>query len=301
MEETSKFQGDFAATSDGLAGSLKIMNAELANAKVAIGEELIPIQLEWVKVQRKLVIPALGEVAGAMGRGSDEIGEVADAWGRAADDSEDWGDRVTGAAEGMSTILKASILGIPGLFIDMGDAAEDSVEPTDHYKDALAQLKERGLNPVADSMEEIPELAKKYRDALAETVGAVQAAADSQAFRDFADAAASLFGIPAAVRAARDAAIPTGAIPSSARSGTGGGFQEFGHAGGVIPGMAGTNQMITAQAGERIIPRGGGGGGTTVIVNMGVVGDPYQAAQVIRDLLTQGETADGTRISGVSI
>jgi len=44
MEQTTKAQGDFARTSDGLANKQRILNAELEDTKAAFGEKLIPIQ-----------------------------------------------------------------------------------------------------------------------------------------------------------------------------------------------------------------------------------------------------------------
>jgi phage-related protein len=43
MEQTSKTQGDFANTSDGLANSQRIANAEIENARAKLGDELLPI------------------------------------------------------------------------------------------------------------------------------------------------------------------------------------------------------------------------------------------------------------------
>jgi hypothetical protein len=42
MEETAQMAGDFAATSDGLANSMRILEADLDNAKATIGEAMVP-------------------------------------------------------------------------------------------------------------------------------------------------------------------------------------------------------------------------------------------------------------------
>jgi uncharacterized protein (DUF2164 family) len=42
MEETSQMAGDFANTSDGLANSMRILEADLDNAKATIGEAMVP-------------------------------------------------------------------------------------------------------------------------------------------------------------------------------------------------------------------------------------------------------------------
>ena len=49
MEQTAKTAGDFAATSDGLAGSQKKLSAAWEEAMVVVGEELVPAVTELVK------------------------------------------------------------------------------------------------------------------------------------------------------------------------------------------------------------------------------------------------------------
>ena len=66
LKQTNKFAGDFANTSDSLANQQRIANAEFENAKIAIGEELLPVQLELVKAGRVL-IPMLADTAKEFG------------------------------------------------------------------------------------------------------------------------------------------------------------------------------------------------------------------------------------------
>ena len=55
MEQTKNAQGDFARTSDGLANSMRITKAELADAGAKIGTMLLPYALQAVEVIRNLV------------------------------------------------------------------------------------------------------------------------------------------------------------------------------------------------------------------------------------------------------
>jgi hypothetical protein len=65
------------------------------------------------------------------------------------------------------------------------------------------------------------------------------------------------------------------------------------HSGGRVPGPAGANVPIMAQAGETVIPRGGGeGGGVNVYVN-GFVGSEMQLAQEIDRILTRRGRTSG--------
>lgn len=59
LAQSSDAQGDFARTGDGLANSQRKLRAELSNLMVDIGNELLPLFLEVVKVVSKGVIPAI--------------------------------------------------------------------------------------------------------------------------------------------------------------------------------------------------------------------------------------------------
>jgi hypothetical protein len=73
-EQTSAAQGDFARTSDGLANQTRILTAQLENAKVTIGQALLPIVLELAKVFSEKVIPIVQKVADAFGSKADGMG-----------------------------------------------------------------------------------------------------------------------------------------------------------------------------------------------------------------------------------
>lgn len=54
FDQTSDAQGDFARTSDGLAGKQKILSAQIENTKIALGEGLIPVAIKAFEVLQKL-------------------------------------------------------------------------------------------------------------------------------------------------------------------------------------------------------------------------------------------------------
>jgi hypothetical protein len=62
FEQTTDAQGDFARTSDGLAGQMKILNAQFENMKVQLGSKLIPLVSTLVGTLNDL---AFGGEAGA--------------------------------------------------------------------------------------------------------------------------------------------------------------------------------------------------------------------------------------------
>ena len=65
MEQTSKVQGDFANTADGLANSQRIANAEIENGKARLGESLLPIVAAVTKYLTDFFVPILDGVADA--------------------------------------------------------------------------------------------------------------------------------------------------------------------------------------------------------------------------------------------
>ena len=73
-QQTGAAQGDFARTSDGLANQTRILTAQLENAKVTIGEALLPIVLELATFFSEKVIPIVEKVAAAFGENKDGLG-----------------------------------------------------------------------------------------------------------------------------------------------------------------------------------------------------------------------------------
>jgi phage-related protein len=59
MEQTSKTAGDFANTSDGLANSQRIANAELENARAEMGDALLPVMSDLTKFAAETFIPII--------------------------------------------------------------------------------------------------------------------------------------------------------------------------------------------------------------------------------------------------
>lgn len=65
MAQTSKVQGDFANTADGLANSQRIANAEIENGKARLGEALLPIMAAVTTFMASVFIPILDGVGNA--------------------------------------------------------------------------------------------------------------------------------------------------------------------------------------------------------------------------------------------
>lgn len=73
-QQTGAAQGDFERTSDGLANKTRILTAQLENAKVTIGEALLPIVLELATFFSEKVIPIVQQVSEAFGSKADGLG-----------------------------------------------------------------------------------------------------------------------------------------------------------------------------------------------------------------------------------
>jgi hypothetical protein len=72
FEQTGAAQGDFERTSDGLANKTRILTAQLENAKVTIGEALLPVVLELTTFFSTKVLPIVESVAEAFGNNKDK-------------------------------------------------------------------------------------------------------------------------------------------------------------------------------------------------------------------------------------
>jgi hypothetical protein len=74
-KQTGTAQGDFERTSDGLANKTRILSAEMENAKVQIGEALLPVVLEIATFIGDNVIPVIQQFTnGLTGKGGLEEG-----------------------------------------------------------------------------------------------------------------------------------------------------------------------------------------------------------------------------------
>ena len=130
LEQTTDAQGNFALTSDDLAGQQKILTAQLDNLKITMGEKLIPIFKDVVE-QAGFVAAAFGgkdaeslserarELAGTydgQGGGAYNLGlalvNIADAFGELFSAITDDGDETTSTLDNLATALNNVATGI---------------------------------------------------------------------------------------------------------------------------------------------------------------------------------------------
>jgi hypothetical protein len=75
-KQTGAAQGDFERTSDGLANKTRILTAQLENAKVTIGNALLPIVLQLATVFSEKVIPVVQKFTEAFSNTEGNLGGV---------------------------------------------------------------------------------------------------------------------------------------------------------------------------------------------------------------------------------
>jgi hypothetical protein len=81
LDQTKDAQGDFARTSDGLAGQQKILDSSLADLKTRMGENLLPVMLEVVKQANFMAKAFGGQDAEGLSERARELAGVYDGQG----------------------------------------------------------------------------------------------------------------------------------------------------------------------------------------------------------------------------
>ena len=121
-KQSSDAQGDFARTSDGLANQQRILQAELENVAIEIGEKLLPIAVDFAHFANDTLVPALknvldilipvlevlGKFSGTLDKGLAEAIEKAQEMGHSLSDIA----RELGANDERSLNYMAEVLGM---------------------------------------------------------------------------------------------------------------------------------------------------------------------------------------------
>lgn len=78
-KQTATQQGDFARTSGGLANQQRILAAEIANAKMQIGQQLLPVMRELVTTIASKILPAVSDFFTRFKEGKTALNPIIDA------------------------------------------------------------------------------------------------------------------------------------------------------------------------------------------------------------------------------
>ena len=199
MQKTSGYAGDFANTSDGLAGQQKKLQAAMENAAIALGDELLPVMTELTTVLADMA-PHLAKVAAgvrpviATFKSFTQVGNVVSDTGNNVNDVlagmvdgfktvtgislVQWGAKQVGAVTGISDALDNTTQKIPEWYHLFSGTLSQGFEDAADAADTLNQAVALSLDP--------DELAafKAKSDQLVWALGNIQ-----QAYNDAATAA----------------------------------------------------------------------------------------------------------------
>lgn len=176
LEQTSAAQGDFARTADGLANQQRILNAERENAQAALGQELLPLELDWIQLQRD-AIPLLTDVA----RGAHDVGVSLDFWSGKLNDLLDqltpW-DGTTHEVTRTAKSYRDELARVSAETAHLGDMANRS-------KDDLYVAAD-GFDHLADSADDASSSVRISASEILESIAALRqgAVSDAQAAAD---------------------------------------------------------------------------------------------------------------------
>ena len=141
MRDTAKAQGDFARTSDGLANQQRIIVAQFAELKTALGAGLLPA-ITSIMPALTSIMSALGPALGAIG------GELGKALGPVAS--------ILGESLGPAIQAIAPVLGVVGgLFAKLASAVIPLVPVIAKLIGVGAQVIEAFLGPLLDALEPV--------------------------------------------------------------------------------------------------------------------------------------------------
>jgi hypothetical protein len=156
-EQTSAAQGDFARTSDGLANQTRILTAQLENAKVTIGEALLPIVLELATFFSEKVIPIVEKVAAAFGNNSDGLGGT-----------------LTNVADGIKGFVQPIFEGFKSAFDSIKETIVENKDEFEKFFNVVKKAAPIIGEVIGAAFKLIGELASIVLNVMANVVGALQ-------------------------------------------------------------------------------------------------------------------------------
>jgi hypothetical protein len=156
-EQTGAAQGDFARTSDGLANQTRILTAQLENAKVTIGEALLPIVLELATFFSEKVIPIVEKVAAAFGNNPDGLGGT-----------------LTNVADGIKSFVQPIFNGFKKAFDSIKDTIVENKDEFERFFNVVKAAAPIIGNVIGAAFDVIGKVASVVLNVMANVVGALQ-------------------------------------------------------------------------------------------------------------------------------
>jgi hypothetical protein len=156
-QQTGAAQGDFARTSDGLANQTRILTAQLENAKVTIGEALLPIVLELATFFSEKVIPIVEKVAAAFGENKDGLGGT-----------------LTTVADGIKDFVQPIFEGFKSAFDSIKETIIENKDEFEKFFNVVKKAAPIIGEVIGAAFKLIGELASIVLNVMANVVGALQ-------------------------------------------------------------------------------------------------------------------------------
>ena len=156
-QQTGAAQGDFERTSDGLANKTRILTAQLENAKVTIGEALLPIVLELANFFSEKVIPIVEQVAAAFGENKDGLGGT-----------------LTTLADGIKSFVQPIFNGFKKAFDSIKDTIVENKDEFEKFFNVVKAAAPIIGNVIGAAFDVIGKLASIVLNVMANVVGALQ-------------------------------------------------------------------------------------------------------------------------------
>jgi hypothetical protein len=156
-QQTGAAQGDFERTSDGLANKTRILTAQLENAKVTIGEALLPIVLELATFFSEKVIPIVQQVAAAFGENEDGLGGT-----------------LNTVANGIKSFVQPIFNGFKKAFDSIKDTIVENKDEFEKFFNVVKAAAPIIGNVIGAAFEVIGKVASVVLNVMANVVGALQ-------------------------------------------------------------------------------------------------------------------------------
>jgi hypothetical protein len=156
-QQTGAAQGDFERTSDGLANKTRILTAQLENAKVTIGEALLPIVLELATLFSEKVIPIVQQVAAAFGENQDGLGGT-----------------LNTVANGIKSFVQPIFNGFKKAFDSIKDTIVENKDEFEKFFNVIKAAAPILGNVIGAAFEVIGKVASVVLNVIANVVGAIQ-------------------------------------------------------------------------------------------------------------------------------
>lgn len=180
VQQTANAQGDFARTSDQVANSRRILNAEIENEQAALGTKLLPLERDWLGLQLRLITGAE-----RFGQDLDRLGLFISGNGKGlADYNENL--KVTEFAYGKAAGAGLHLNEAAGLLASAWDKGADREQHLTATTRGYQRAAEDAATATRDWKDDLTPLKRKLDDA---------ASATSTLNGDISDLATSIFGV----------------------------------------------------------------------------------------------------------